>query len=132
MSPLRFVRRFSALLAASLMVVAAGAHADDGCCSPSGSCCPKTTFFRTKPPHIHWKRICPKPICDPCSLEHYGYYPTCWHPWPFPPDYSHCQHPQPGMTVDAVQAQPPVMPRANGEDLPTPHKATLPDRLPGT
>jgi hypothetical protein len=53
-----------------------------GCKMPK-ACYTRTTIF-------HYKCICPKPICDPCNLEHFGYYPTCWQRWPFPPDYRHC------------------------------------------
>lgn len=55
--------------------------------------CPKTVFCRPKAPHIKYKCVCPKPIC-PCNLmENFGYYPTCWHAWPFPPNYAHCPCP---------------------------------------
>jgi len=61
--------------------------------------CPKTTFCRPKAPCIKYKNVCPKPVCDPCDLENFGYYPTCWHPWPFPPNYSHCDTPPTTMLV---------------------------------
>ena len=48
---------------------------------------------------LHRQRTCvhvhQKPICAPCGLKHYGYYPTCWRPWPFPTNYSHCPPPPP-------------------------------------
>ncbi len=43
-----------------------------------------------------------KKICAPCGLQHYGYYPACWHPWPFPTYYGHCPPP-----VPPAAAQPP-------------------------
>jgi hypothetical protein len=46
--------------------------------------CPKTVFYKPKHPHIHYKCICPKPICPGRPLPNFGYYPTTWHPWPFP------------------------------------------------
>jgi hypothetical protein len=52
-------------------------------------------------PKIKFKCGCPKPVCDPCSLEHYGYYRTCWQPWPFAPDWSHCPVPPPGALAAA-------------------------------
>jgi hypothetical protein len=55
--------------------------------------CPKTVFCRPKPPHIKYKCVCPKPICPYCELENFGYYPTCWRAWPYPPNYSHCPVP---------------------------------------
>jgi hypothetical protein len=46
--------------------------------------CPKTVFYKPTPPHIHYKCICPQPV-SPCRpLPNFGYYPTTWHPWPFP------------------------------------------------
>jgi hypothetical protein len=45
------------------------------------------------PPKLKFKKMCPKPVCNPCCLLHYGYFATCWHPWPFPPDFSHCPYP---------------------------------------
>ena len=49
-------------------------------------CCPKICFPLEKPPCIKFKCICPKPVCEPCNLDGYGYYATCWHPWPYPPN----------------------------------------------
>jgi hypothetical protein len=43
-------------------------------------CCP-ITFTYSRPPCIKYKTTCGKPICDPCLIEHDGYYPTCWRPW---------------------------------------------------
>jgi hypothetical protein len=91
-SPLRSL----ALLAACLVLPALSrsATADDGACGggccPPARHCPVTTFCRPKAPCIKYKCTCPKPVCDVCSLNHAGYYPTCWQPWPFPPNYSHC------------------------------------------
>lgn len=77
--------------------------------------CPKTTFCRPLEPRIRYKSVCPKPICDPCSMENYGYYPTCWHPWPFPPNYGHCEVPPTTMT-----APPCCGPNCIGAAAPTP------------
>ena len=59
---------------------------------------------------IRFKRACPRPVCDPCHLEHYGYYQTCWAPWPYPPDWSHCPTPPPGAVLPPP-ALPPFTPR---------------------
>lgn len=56
--------------------------------------CPKNIFYKPKHPRIKYKSICPKPICPCCPLPNFGYFPTCWQMWPFPPDYSHCPTPQ--------------------------------------
>jgi hypothetical protein len=55
--------------------------------------CSKTVFYRPKHPCVKYKCICPKKICPNRELENYGYYPACWHPWPFPPNYTHCPIP---------------------------------------
>lgn len=51
----------------------------------SGRCCRPWGCKRCKCVHA-------KHICFPPHLEHYGFYPACWHPWPFSLDetYSHC------------------------------------------
>jgi hypothetical protein len=62
-------------------------------------CPPYFKYFYERPPKLKFKKACPRPICDPCTLPHYGYYQTCWHPWPFPPDWSHCPTPPPAALV---------------------------------
>ncbi|MGL4552816.1 MAG: hypothetical protein ACRC33_16695 [Gemmataceae bacterium] len=63
-------------------------------CAPCKTQCPPAfTWFFEGPPKLKFKRGCPRPICDPCNLPHYGYYPTCWAPWPFPDDWNHCPTP---------------------------------------
>jgi hypothetical protein len=32
-------------------------------------------------------------------LPHWGFYETCWSPWPFPPDWTHCPTPPPAAFV---------------------------------
>jgi hypothetical protein len=64
---------------------------------------------------MRFHKGCPRPICDPCHLEHYGYYQTCWAPWPFPPDWSHCPVPPPGAVLPAP-AIPPFTPRHRRSD----------------
>jgi hypothetical protein len=94
MSPKCWLRPLVAYLAPVLLLSAlAGAGRADGPCvwcgfTHLGCKMPTTTYTRTT--CFHYKCICPKPICEPCNLEHFGYYPTCWQPWPFPPDYRHC------------------------------------------
>ena len=64
-----------------------------------GRCPPYYKHHYEGRPKIKFKHGCPRPICDPCNLPHYGYFQTCWHPWPFPPDWSHCVVPPPGALV---------------------------------
>jgi hypothetical protein len=90
MTTTRFAVFSLAFLFAPCCLLSTGSSASAG-----GTCfhCPKTVFCRPKPPCIKYKCVCPKPICPCCEIENYGYYPTCWHPWPFPPNYSHCPFP---------------------------------------
>jgi hypothetical protein len=117
------------LLAAGLAVPARadgpgpGCGACPGCGCGPGICCPRTTFCRTRPPCIRWKCVSPKPVCDPCSLDHHGYYPTCWHCWPFPPDYGCCRQTPNSVLADQMLAQQLVTSAATpNETLPTPRK----------
>ena len=61
-------------------------------CGPKchGPCPPALKYIYEGAPHIHWHRGCPHPICNPCDLPTWGYFETCWTPWPFPPNWSHC------------------------------------------
>ena len=59
--------------------------------------CQTPPVFRPKPVCNKCKFGRHKQACNQCDLANYGYFPTCWHPWPFPPNYDHC--PMPAMTV---------------------------------
>ena len=105
-----------------------------GDCGRGGCHCPKTYFTVEKPPRIKWHCVCPKPVCAPCDLEGYGYYPTCWRPWAYPPNYSYCPAPPPGVVASAEPpmivgtpgaAEPNVLPP--DETLPPPKKAANPN-----
>jgi hypothetical protein len=137
MSHARVLRPLATLLVPWLLLagLARPVRADGDCagCGSCGGCaagfgaalhCPKTTFCRPKPPCIRWKCVCPKPVCDPCSLDHFGYYPTCWHNWPFPPDYSCCSQPTTGALADQLLNQPVVVanPAPTSDLLPLPRK----------
>jgi hypothetical protein len=77
-----------------------------GCCGGCEKCPPPYCHCQERPPRIHFRCGCAKPVCDPCTLEHFGYYRTCWQPWPFPPDWSHCQVPPPGADPTLAGPQP--------------------------
>lgn len=66
----------------------------------SKHCPPPFQHCQEGPPCIKVRTGCPKPVCDPCKYEHYGYYQTCWRRWPFPPDWSHCPCPPPSAELD--------------------------------
>jgi hypothetical protein len=62
---------------------------------PGGQCqmfhCPPWYHHcQERPPIICIKPGCPRPVCNPCGLPNFGYYQTCWTPWPLPPDWGHC------------------------------------------
>jgi hypothetical protein len=93
--------------------------------APAGEChhCPKTYFCRPKPPCIKYRCVCPRPIgCG--GVEHFGYYPTCWTAWPFPPDYSYC--PSPPIVAAAPSA--PANPAPSQEQLPPPKTVPKPSQ----
>ncbi len=98
-------------------------------CGPNGCSTCRTCQTHHCPPSFHWcqevaPRIrfqhgCPKPICNPCDLPNWGYYQTCWTPWPFPPDYSHCHPLTPAAHGGAAPTMPPAGNGAgNGTQLP--------------
>lgn len=86
-----------------LGMMPAGAMATEPCTScfscQKHHCPPALKHCMERPPCIHWHHGCPKPICNPCDLPHWGYYQTCWTPWPWPNDYSHCPVPPPAAFV---------------------------------
>ncbi len=96
-------------------------------------CCPKYCFPLEKAPRIKFKCVCPKPVCEPCDLAGYGYYATCWHPWPYPPNCGYCPAPAPGGMEDAagpmIGGPPgPASPGASPDDtLPAPKKTANPN-----
>ena len=77
-------------------------------------CPPPLRWCSEQAPCIKFKCACPRPVCDPCDLQHYGVFATCWHPWPFQPNWSHCQSPPPGAVLPPP-AYPPYAPRAPQE-----------------
>jgi hypothetical protein len=114
---LRLVRRLLCLPLAFAMTAGPAAYADPGCQGPC-HCPPHYYWWQEGPPRIKIKRACPRPICPPCQLEHWGYYETCWRAWPFPPDWSHCPTPPAAAMIEGQVPMPGAvplqMPRANG------------------
>jgi hypothetical protein len=117
MIPQSRVGRLLALLgfvALSWGAAANGARAQaQGCatcatsCS-SGSCqrrdCPPWFHHcQERPPVICIKCGCPRPVCNPCILPNFGYFQTCWTPWPLPPDWGHCPVTPPAAYVQLGQ-----------------------------
>ncbi len=89
-------------------------------------CPPPYTHCSEGPPRLHFKRRCPRPVCPPCQIQHYGYYQPCWRPWPFPPDFRHCPAPVPAAHVPPAQPAfahaygTPSAQEDDGSRLPTP------------
>jgi hypothetical protein len=97
------------VLAAVLALAGSAAARADGvllnCFNPH---CPKCKHCFEGPPILKFKPGCPKPCCDPCNLQHYGYYRACWAPWPFPPDWDHCAVIPPGAVVPPHPGREPI------------------------
>jgi hypothetical protein len=96
MSPKKIANYLSVLSITGLVlfIICPAAYGDIfDCCCGWRHCPPAYVHYQEGPPKLHFRRICPKPVCNPCCLPHYGYFATCWHPWPFPSDYSHCRYP---------------------------------------
>jgi hypothetical protein len=67
-------------------------------------CPPWLHHCQERPPVICIKRGCPRPVCNPCGLPNFGYYQTCWTPWPLPPDWGHCPVTPPAAYVQLAGA----------------------------
>lgn len=117
-----------------------------GSCGPScGTACqthhcpPAYKHCYEGAPHIHFRRGCPHPICNPCDLPHFGYFDTCWSPYPFPPSWGHCLTPPPAAFVNLdpyynpnmPKQRPPVVLPQPGTTVPTPRPmSTVPMPMP--
>ena len=77
----------------------ASASGIDACCQ---QCPPPYVHCQEGPPRLKFKLVCPKPVCGPCDLKNYGYYPTCWSQWPNQPNYGHCPTPQAGAYLQNI------------------------------
>jgi hypothetical protein len=92
----------------TILLGAEMARGQNGACN-SGVCCdtcptachprpcpPPLRHQQEGPPRIHIRRGCPKPICCPTNLPHYGYYQVGWTKWSGPVNTGQCPPP---MTV---------------------------------
>jgi hypothetical protein len=84
-------------------------------CCGQWFCCPKFYHCQEKAPKIKIKCVCSKPVCDPCTLEGYGYYPTCWRSMG-PLNYTHCPTPAPAILAQPPSAQPQKEDRKDKEE----------------
>jgi hypothetical protein len=87
-----------------------------------GHCPPAFKYTVEGPPRIHWQHGCPRPICNPCDLPHWGFYETCWHPWPYAPTWGCATTPPAAfVTLDPnphSSVAPPVRPFSGGLQTP--------------
>jgi hypothetical protein len=82
-------------------------------------------------PRIHIKMGCPRPICNPCAQPNWGYYEKCWNPWPFPPNWSHCQAVPPAATVALAERAYGGLTPFYGPDTQNTMQPSLPPQQPG-
>ncbi len=117
---------------------------DCGSCCQSHHCPPHFKICQEGPPRLCWQHGCAHPVANPCDLPHWGFFETCWSPYPWPTDWSHCPTPPPAafvglhggrvpgfQTLPAPNMLPPANPPGgrNPEELPRPNP--LPARPPG-
>jgi hypothetical protein len=88
------------------------------------NCPPQYKYCMEGPPRICVKCACPKPVCCPANAPNWGYFQTCWRPYPWPPDWSHCYG-----TPPASQIVPPFA--SAGAIHAMPPAGELPSDLPG-
>ncbi len=89
----------NALCLGVLLLAPAAAKAQDCFHCQRTHCPPHLKHCQEGPPHICFQKGCPRPICNPCLNPNWGYYETCWNPWPWPPDFSHCRAIPPAATI---------------------------------
>jgi hypothetical protein len=92
------------------------------CSMPMGCqthhCPPPLSHCQEGAPIIRVKCGCPKPICNPCDQPGWGYFETCWTPWPWPPNYSHCPVLPPAATIALSGPQNQNYPYYGGQPAP--------------
>src|SRR5262245_18574331 len=88
-------------------------------------CPPPLKYYYEGSPRLRFKQGCPRPICQPCTLHHYGYYQPCWAPSPCPPYWSHCPVPPPGATTPSAHAGRGAEPPTGDEKGPPPRPVPM-------
>ncbi|MBI2806199.1 MAG: hypothetical protein HYX68_14555 [Planctomycetes bacterium] len=112
---------------------------DGGCAAACfrSHCPPAFHITVPHPPRLCWRHGCARPVCNPCDLPHFGYFETCWSPWPFPQDFSHCYLTPPAALVNldplvhpnAPQMRPQMLPKQSNPGIrpqPTPPGTLIP------
>lgn len=96
-----FARMLGATVVALAVSPAVFGQSCATCTAPhTHPCPPKFLHWEEGPPKLKFKHACPKPVCNPCLLPHAGYFETCWSPWPWPSDFSHCALPPSALSVE--------------------------------
>src|SRR5262249_26532562 len=107
MSHARIAKAVQASLATTILLAFAPLAFGEGWLSCRQKCPPPYVHCQEGPPRLRFKCAWPKPVCDPCNLDHYGYYQTCWRPWSWPPDARHCPEPLPTVELQGISVAPP-------------------------
>lgn len=115
-----------AALPAAILGCASAAQAQHGCRDCGSGHCPSHKHVAESGPRVRVQRGCPKAVCDPCNLPHWGYYATCWSRWPHAEDQAHCR-PVAGMVIESDVA-PALVPAPVAQPAPVPQ--ALPQALP--
>jgi hypothetical protein len=83
---------------------AGGSCGAPGCTTGCTTCqrlgCPPPYRHCTEgPPCIRFLCGCPRPVCNPCEQQNWGYFQPCWRPWPWPHNWNHCAVPGPAAFI---------------------------------
>jgi hypothetical protein len=106
------------------------------CCQPTCNmwdCPPYFKYCAEGPPRICIQCGCPKPVCCPSDTPNWGYFQTCWRPYPWGPNWSHCYGVPPAATVVPAMTSAGglhSMPLQPGVEMPRPSTAPQPAALP--
>jgi hypothetical protein len=81
---------------------------NDTCCN-RWNCPPPYKHCQEGPPRICIICGCPKPVCCPSEAPNWGYYQTCWRPYAWPPNWSHCYGVPPASQIVPPLASSPAL-----------------------
>ena len=81
------------------LLIQSPATAQDCATCQKFHCPPILKYCLEGKPRICFTHGCAKPVCNPCTNPNFGYFETCWTPWPWAPNYSHCPVQPPAATV---------------------------------
>jgi hypothetical protein len=109
------------------------------CCAPADcSCKPGCNVWNCPPPYKYCMEsppcicvicACPKPVCCPADAPNWGYFQTCWRPYPWGPNWSHCYGVPPAAQVALPVAGMPAQPGADQLIQPSASRPAMPASL---